>query len=294
MDQNRRWNDLTIYDAGIADQIQRKLSCSKAIFTIFFVLSIMVNVAVVLSVVSFIDPISIVYVIINILGLFYSYNYVYHGTMRNQFAKSSFCKFFLVIYGFTSFLVFAWMMVSLLFFYSYRFHEMKEDYDEDMIIFIFALVFIMFTIPFIHSLTILSIYRKKLRIAKELNSRGPIAEPAPLNLGNQYAPPGNAVQVLQSSQDSIANPNVAENLQNQPEPVPAQRARNANPVPNSAPQPMNAEPVRRDLPGRMSDHEYINQPQRPQQLDQDNEASESLLGDENRRSSIGFKPSIQN
>ena len=199
-------------------------------------------------------------------------------------ARSKTCWVFILIFFILSIITFILVVVAVVTVDFRKMHGWDKRYDNYIGV-IIAVMIIVYYIPIMHCAIILSIRRRRLLIAKEMQSRriNPVSNYAVnqnLNVGNQYLPP--QLQYLPRAEGQAQSQSQV-HVQPQSQVRGSQVDQEAPPAPTLVTQT----PSRPELPTEMPPHPYL--------VQRDDDETESLLGSASRRSSAGghFKPGIK-
>jgi len=250
-----------------------------------------------LSLLNYFELFSLIYAISLIFGITFIISYTYFP--RSKLARAPWAKPFVFIKGAISFVFGVGAIIS---FTNHDFRKdvnWDDDYDQYYTHIIIILSILMIS-PFVHFIIFLFILGTRKKIARQMNNGSANLQPSlndarfgpnqQVNLGNNYQPPNYQLNAGRVQAINYHHPHVPQAPLHDAHQVRIPNIE-ASSVENVAPSQMpNAvvQPVESQLPGRMSHHPYINQEQ-PQN---DEEEESSLLRDENRRSSINFRPGI--
>lgn len=302
-----QYNDLTIYDNGIPRDSTGQLNCYKIIYFCLLIPNIIIIGIETLSSMAMLNVFSLLYCLFNILGILYSIAYVCYP--RSKMARTKSCRVFIAIFMILSIITLVLVIVACLTVDFRDVDDWEDDYDQYYGLVIFLLI-VIYLIPVIHCIVILLIRRTRLYIASQMNlvsinQANTYNNNQNVNLGNRYQPPNQVanqdnrpqVERVQAPSEQRQAP-ILNRYGQIPEPRPVQPASQQPRTnyqmhtnrPEPVPTPTHALPGNQ-LPGRMSNHPYINKDEEDAR-----EESESLLSSfaQSRKSSTGepYRPGI--
>jgi len=273
MNRHQTLDDLTIYDQPIPHELASKVNPMKLVYTIFFVLNVILVAFLTVSAFAMFSLLSMIYWIFMVLAMVYSCAYVHYP--RSKLARSKVRKFILVVFTVLSIVTFIIVSVAAV---TIDFDEIDgwdDDFDDYQFI-IVTIVILTYFIPVMHSICIMSIRNIRLKISKEIGhiqQRVQVAygfNDQNQNIGSHYQPPvpglnrpaNNAASAPNpQNQPSTRPPNSEFHYQNTSESLvrPAQPSQLTRTLTPNAPSLATAShtPRRVELPGPISDHAYL-------------------------------------